>query len=112
MYCNPPFAGFTFNPSHRLHPPTHPPLPHAQAVTPNANSSTGLDTVKPMRPVGVAIMDSGVDCYHRDLNVVFNKSFVVPNQANDPTQDRNGCWDVYDHGTNVAGWWGVWGVVQ
>jgi len=71
-------------------------------VTANANSSSGYDTVQAMRPITVAVMDSGVDCFHRDLNVVFNISFVKPNGP-DLYGDTKGCWDVYDHGTNVAG---------
>jgi len=73
-----------------------------QAVTANANSSSGYDTVQAMRPITVAVMDSGVDCFHRDLNVVFNTSFVKVN-GQDLYGDTKGCWDVYDHGTNVAG---------
>jgi hypothetical protein len=55
------------------------------------------------QPTTVVVMDSGVDCFHRDLNVVFNKSFVKPAMPSDPLGDAKGCWDVYDHGTNVAG---------
>lgn len=74
-----------------------------QAVTPNANATTGLDTVKMYLPTAVVVMDSGVDCFHRDLNVIYNRSFVRPTNPTDPAGDTKGCWDVYNHGTNVAG---------
>lgn len=73
-----------------------------QAVTANVNSSSGYDTVQAMRPITVAVMDSGVDCFHRDLNVVFNISFVKP-PGQDTNGDTKGCADNYNHGTNVAG---------
>lgn len=58
-----------------------------------------------MNPVVVALLDTGVDCFHRDLNVVFSKSFVTPALKNgsDDNGDTKPCWDMYDHGTNVAG---------
>lgn len=71
------------------------------------NGSNSWDTVKVMAPVTVAVMDSGVDCFHRDLNVVFNKSFMVPGGAGYVESDSRGCADVFDHGTNVAGMPGV-----
>lgn len=77
--------------------------PAVQAVTANPNSSTGWDTVALLRPTTVAVMDCGVDCSHQDLNVVYNKSFVLPLDPKDPLGDTKACWDVFDHGTNVAG---------
>jgi hypothetical protein len=71
----------------------------AQAVMPNASSPSGYETVAIKRPTAVAVMDSGVDCFHRDLYVIFNVSLAERRFPN----DEKGCWDVYDHGTNVAG---------
>jgi hypothetical protein len=70
---------------------------------PSTNASSGFDTVKLLNPTAIAVMDTGVDCFHRDLNVVFNVSFNERPPGNDPFSDLKGCWDVYDHGTNVAG---------
>jgi hypothetical protein len=72
---------------------------------PSANASTGYETVKVLTPTTVAVLDTGVDCSHRDLNVIFNISFNEPSGSNgaDPDNDLKACWDVYDHGTNVAG---------
>lgn len=70
-----------------------------QAVMPNASSPSGYETVAIKRPTTVAVMDSGVDCFHRDLHVIYNISLATVKYPN----DEKGCWDVFDHGTNVAG---------
>jgi len=44
--------------------------------------------------VDIAIIDTGIDLKHTDLNVVFNKSFITGETSG---QDQNG------HGTHVAG---------
>lgn len=68
---------------------------------PNASVPSGHMTVQMLRPTAVAVMDSGVDCFHRDLHVIYNISFAGKEYPN----DEKGCWDVFDHGTNVAGRW-------
>ena len=68
-------------------------------MTPNASSPSGWTTVRVMRPTAVAVMDSGVDCFHRDLNVIYNISLATVTTPN----DAKGCIDAFNHGTNVAG---------
>jgi hypothetical protein len=75
----------------------------AQALTKNGTEGATWETVKVMRPVAAAVMDSGVDCFHRDLNVVYNRSFLNLRDEGSQPSDLQACWDVYDHGTNVAG---------
>lgn len=57
-------------------------------------------TVTPLEEVAVAVFDTGIDCRHSELNVVYNKSFV---KALNNSDDANGCSDTNGHGTNVAG---------
>jgi subtilisin family serine protease len=71
-----------------------------QAVTTNAASGQ-LQTVAPVFPTAVAVIDSGVQCSHPDLNVVFTKQFNSE-RSPDPNMD-GGCYDGMGHGTHVAG---------
>lgn len=73
------------------------------ALTKNGTEGATWETAKVMRPVAAAVMDSGVDCFHRDLNVVYNRSFLNLRDEGSQPSDLQACWDVYDHGTNVAG---------
>jgi len=70
-----------------------------QAVTAADNGT--LMTVKQLYYTSVAILDTGIDCNHVDLNISFAKSFKferVPNPAMNPA-----CFDGNGHGTHVAG---------
>ena len=54
--------------------------------------------------VDVAIVDTGIDLDHPDLNVAGGKDFVVYEKASrDGTSTPNGGDDLYGHGTHVAG---------
>jgi subtilisin len=63
-------------------------IPHIKADRVQAQGFSG-------QGVDVAVIDTGIDAYHEDLNVVGGTSFV-PNEP-DPYNDGNG------HGTHVAG---------
>jgi hypothetical protein len=83
--------------------PPLPPLPPTQAIATNGSENAPMQTVRLMDPVSVAVLDTGVDCFHPDLNVIFNKSFVQKDSVEWVVSDANGCADVFNHGTNVAG---------
>lgn len=58
------------------------------------NRTARIDGTDARVDAGIAIIDTGVDLDHPDLNVVFGRSFV----AGEPTAD-----DPHGHGTHVAG---------
>jgi subtilisin family serine protease len=73
-------------------PPVIPPPPQ---VTPAGIARIGVpDGAADFRTVGIAIIDSGIDLDHPDLNVVGNTTFVFRTRTGD---DDNG------HGTHCAG---------
>lgn len=103
MHVAPPSDGIRFCLSVLPHSLPSSPLLSSQALATNGSENAPLQTVKVMQPVAVAVLDTGVDCFHRDLNVVFNKSFVPKDSTGWVASDANGCADVFNHGTNVAG---------
>lgn len=70
-----------------------------QAVA--ANKTGTLQTVTSVYPTAVGVLDTGVQCNHPDLNVVFTRQFNIERNP-DPSQD-GGCYDGLGHGTHVAG---------
>jgi hypothetical protein len=73
---------------------------HLQAVTTNPGNGQ-LQTVAPVFPTAVAVIDSGVQCNHPDLHVVFTKQFNSE-RSPDPNRD-GGCYDGLGHSTHVSG---------
>eukprot|EP00775_Hariotina_reticulata_P013182 gene13182-13313_t len=68
-------------------------------VTDSGNGT--LLTVKQLYYSSVAVLDTGVDCNHPDLNISFAKSFKyesLPNPNMNPA-----CFDGNNHGTHVSG---------
>ncbi len=65
-------------------------IPHVQATTANANGYTG-------KGVKVAVLDTGIDKSHEDLNVRGGHSVFTDAANLDPFYDGDG------HGTHVAG---------
>lgn len=57
-------------------------------------------TKAPVPGIVVAVVDTGVDSTHPDLNVVGGMNFV----ADEPQMTYSN--DSHGHGTHVAGWWG------
>ena len=76
------------------------PLANGELVPPGvqriraASADPAPGTARPASSVGVAVIDTGIDLGHPDLNAVDGKNCVTPGA---PAQDDNG------HGTHVAG---------
>lgn len=81
-----------------------PATPPFLLVLPTAPLGTGPRNLTPAAPAGgaikaVAVIDSGIDVTHPELNVVFTKAFGFPDAT-----DQNG------HGTHVSGTIGARGI--
>ncbi|WIA09993.1 hypothetical protein OEZ85_010205 [Tetradesmus obliquus] len=61
-----------------------------------------VGNIKLGKTVVVAVVDSGVDATHPDLNYVGGKGFVIPSTAV-PGDSADPASDLYGHGTHVAG---------
>ncbi|WIA18491.1 hypothetical protein OEZ85_009945 [Tetradesmus obliquus] len=74
----------------------------ARIMAVTTSAATGqLQTVAPVFPAAVAVIDSGIQCSHPDLNVVYTKQFN-DERSPDPNRD-GGCYDGLGHGTHVTG---------
>eukprot|EP00878_Enallax_costatus_P031250 GHUV01034155.1.p1 GENE.GHUV01034155.1~~GHUV01034155.1.p1 ORF type:complete len:277 (+),score=41.88 GHUV01034155.1:76-831(+) len=69
------------------------------AVTQGTNGA--LQTVSPVFPAAVAVIDTGVQCNHPDLNVIYTKQWG--SEKNPDTTQDGGCFDGMGHGTHVSG---------
>ncbi|WIA36981.1 hypothetical protein OEZ86_008218 [Tetradesmus obliquus] len=67
-----------------------------------AVSSAGVANMAAGKPLVVAVVDSGVDSSHPDINYVGGKAFVAPSAAV-PGDSADPATDLYGHGTHVAG---------
>jgi subtilisin family serine protease len=75
-----------------------------QAVTTD-KTSNALMTVTPVYTAAVAVLDTGVQCNHPDLNVLYTKQFNIE-RSPDPSLP-GACYDGMGHGTHVSGAWCV-----
>jgi subtilisin family serine protease len=66
-----------------------------------SNGVGAFDVAKPVLDSKVAVLDTGIECNHPDLNVALAKAFISE-QSPDPRQDP-ACYDGYGHGTHCAG---------
>eukprot|EP00775_Hariotina_reticulata_P013186 gene13186-13317_t len=72
-------------------------------VTRKAVTSTGSGTFEVAKPVldsKVAVLDTGIECDHPDLNIAYARAFI-PERSPDPNQEPP-CYDGYGHGTHCA----------
>lgn len=65
------------------------------------NATNGWDVAQASTAVRVAVIDTGVDLTHPDLNIVYNRGFGG-NPTGDARRDVRGGSSI-DHGTHVAG---------
>jgi hypothetical protein len=71
-----------------------------QSVTTDLTSNA-LITVTPVYTAAVAVLDTGVQCNHPDLNVIHTKQFNFE-RSPDPSLP-GACYDGMGHGTHVSG---------